>query len=56
MKTHFRLLLAVWLLASTVNLPAQWISQSITLKPGWNSVYLLVDASYANLEIGRAHV
>lgn len=28
---------------------AQWISQTNTLKPGWNSVYLHVDASYTNV-------
>lgn len=50
MKTHFRHLLAALLLASTVNLHAQWITQSITLKPGWNAVYLFVDASYTNLD------
>lgn len=29
---------------------AQWLTQTITLKPGWNAVYLHVDASYTNLD------
>ncbi len=28
---------------------AQWTTQSITLKPGWNAVYLNVDATHTNL-------
>ncbi len=28
---------------------AQWTTQSITLKPGWNAVYLHVDATHTNL-------
>ena len=50
MKTHFRHLLAALLLFTAGNLHAQWLTQSITLKPGWNSVYLHVDASHANLD------
>jgi len=29
---------------------AQWLTQSILIKPGWTAVYLHVDASYANLD------
>ena len=29
---------------------AQWTTQSITLKPGWNAVYLHVDATHTNLD------
>ena len=29
---------------------AQWITQSVTLKSGWNSVYLHVDASHTTLQ------
>jgi hypothetical protein len=29
--------------------PAQWLTQPVTLKPGWNGVYLHVDASHATL-------
>lgn len=50
MKTHLRHLLAALLLFTAGNLHAQWVTQSITLKPGWNSVYLFVDASYTNLD------
>ena len=28
---------------------AQWSTQTMVLKPGWNAVYLHVDASYANI-------
>ena len=30
--------------------PAQWLSQTITLKPGWNAIYLHVDASHQSLD------
>ncbi len=35
---------------------AQWITQSIALKTGWNAVYLHVDPSYATIDqlIGSA--
>jgi hypothetical protein len=29
---------------------AQWQTQSLLIKPGWTAVYLLVDASYTNLD------
>ena len=29
---------------------AQWLSQSFTLKPGWNAIYLHVDASHLSLD------
>ena len=29
---------------------AQWITQSITIKPGWTAIYLHVDASYDTLD------
>ena len=29
---------------------AQWLTQNITLQPGWNAVYLHVDASHASLD------
>ena len=32
-----------------ISLIAQWTSQTVTLKPGWNAVFLHVDASYANV-------
>ena len=49
-----RRLATALLLAVAFGLPgaarAQWLTQSITLKPGWNAVYLQVDASYTNLD------
>lgn len=42
------LIFGVWLL--TLSAQAQWISQSIGLKAGWNAVYLHVDASYDTLD------
>lgn len=40
---------SVWM-ASMVTLPAQWLTQSFDLQPGWNAVFLHVDASYATLD------
>ncbi len=37
------------LLASVLPVRAQWVSQSISLKAGWNAVYLHVDPSYDSL-------
>lgn len=50
MKTPLRLLLASLLLGSAVTTHAQWLTQSLTLKPGWNSVFLFVDASHDTLD------
>ncbi len=36
--------------ASIVPVSAQWVTQSMDLVPGWNAVYLHVDASHATLE------
>lgn len=49
MKTKLLLLLGVLLLAA-VPARAQWTTQSITLKPGWNAVFLHVDATHTNLD------
>lgn len=49
MRTNNRILLGLLLLAG-FSLRAQWTVQSITLKPGWNAVYLHVDASHTNLD------
>ena len=32
---------------------AQWLTQNITLQPGWNAVFLHVDASHTNLVLRR---
>lgn len=37
-------------LALAMSVHAQWTTQSITLKPGWNAVYLHVDATHTNLD------
>ncbi len=45
--------LVLWLLALGGFTPAaraQWLTQSVTLKPGWNAVFLHVDASHATLD------
>lgn len=34
----------------TVTARAQWQTQSVTLKPGWNAVFLHVDASHVSLD------
>lgn len=44
------LLWALALLASSWRAQAQWVTQSIDLKAGWNAVYLHVDASHTTLE------
>ncbi len=41
-----RLLLLLLTLLATLSAHAQWQTQTITLKPGWNAVYLHVDASH----------
>lgn len=43
--------LACWLLllAGAIPAPAQWLTQSLALKPGWSAVYLHVDASHDSL-------
>ncbi len=38
------------LLALSVEAQAQWLSQSFTLRPGWNAIYTHVDASYIDLD------
>jgi len=45
----FALALAMYL-AGRVELHAQWITQTNSLRPGWNSVFLHVDASHATLD------
>ncbi len=50
MKTKLPLLFGALLLLLTRPANAQWTTQSITLKPGWNAVYLHVDATHTNLD------
>jgi hypothetical protein len=38
------------LVMSILSARAQWLTQSMELKPGWSAVYLHVDASYATLQ------
>ena len=40
---------ALALLAAPFTASAQWLTQSFSLKPGWNAVYLHVDASHATV-------
>lgn len=51
MKTKLltRSLFTLALLAAPLAARAQWVTQTISLKAGWNAVYLHVDASYASL-------
>lgn len=44
------LLVSVALLGFTPGLRGHWLTQSFELQPGWNAVYLHVDASYATLD------
>src|SRR5262245_50930278 len=40
----------VILIGSSTQIQAQWITQTNSLKPGWNAVFLHVDASQATLD------
>lgn len=43
--------LAIWvLLWAAGTAQAQWLTQSFTLKPGWNAIFTHVDASYQGLD------
>lgn len=48
MRISLALLLGALVFAA-IPARAQWTTQSITLKPGWNAVYLHVDASHTSL-------
>lgn len=52
MKNPIRAILAAsfLLLGGVSSLKAQWLTQSILVKPGWTAVYLHVDASYKSLD------
>src|SRR6185437_10209764 len=53
MKKKFNFLpiiLFAILLTGIVNVRAQWITQSFSLKAGWNAVYLHVDATHTTLD------
>jgi hypothetical protein len=47
-KLAFAVILALCL--GTPSAKAQWLTQSVSLKAGWNAVYLHVDASHATLQ------
>lgn len=47
---YFRAALAALALLAPFNASAQWLTQSIQLKGGWNAVYLHVDAGYGTLQ------
>ena len=40
----------LWFLFAGFGAHAQWLSQSFTLKPGWNAVYTHIDASHLTLD------
>ncbi len=42
--------LVLGLLLSALGVQAQWLTQSFTLKPGWNALFTHVDASYLTLD------
>jgi len=48
-KSRF-FLFVIWLFVAAYPCRAQWLTQSIDLKPGWNAVFLHVDASYGTLD------
>ncbi len=45
-----RWLLVLGLMLSATGLQAQWLTQSFTLKPGWNAIFTHIDASYSTLD------
>lgn len=49
MKSKFRLFIAVAMTFS-FTAEAQWLTQSILIKPGWTAIFLHVDASYQTLD------
>ena len=49
-KTPMGLLLVMLLLGASIPAAAQWVTQSVSLKPGWNALYLHLDASYQTLD------
>ncbi|NDA65887.1 MAG: hypothetical protein EBY09_04475 [Verrucomicrobia bacterium] len=49
MKRILSLLIGALLLAAGRPAHAQWTTQTVTLKPGWNAVYLHVDATHTTL-------
>lgn len=48
--SRLRWYFAATLLVLASSAPAQWVSQSVELKAGWNGVFLHVDASHTTLE------
>ena len=44
------MVLAAGLAGASLSAQAQWLTQQITVKPGWSAVYLHVDASDRNLD------
>lgn len=50
MTTKSSLFLVLVLVGLALPARGQWVTQSLTLKPGWNAVYLHVDAGHATLD------
>lgn len=53
-KTLAHWLLAAFLLGGTPAAQAQWLTQNIDLKSGWNAIFVHVDASYNTLNASVA--
>lgn len=49
MKRHLPFLFAGLVLLTATSARAQWLTQRLTLKAGWNAVFLHVDATHASL-------
>ena len=49
-ELRLTLLLLAALLLGLQSAQAQWLTQSFTLRPGWNAIYLHVDPSYQSLD------
>ena len=50
MRTTYTFAVSLTLCFGALSTQAQWLTQSIALKAGWNAVYLHVDASHATLQ------
>ena len=49
-RTGLRAIAMVLAMSAGIVAEAQWLTQSFTLKPGWNAIFTHVDASYQSLD------
>jgi hypothetical protein len=59
LKTIRGCLTGLFFLFLSLNLQAQWLTESYTLLPGWNGIYLSVDASHTTIDdilLGRTDI